>query len=121
VINLQLKDLDPYESFMAFPQDKDGKPMGLIDERFRGMNAKQVFDILKQEQEDEGGGGEGGFDDHDWDGAKELSEEQKKDLEREIDQAIRQGIIANQKVNGKGGGDLERELGDLIAPKVDWR
>ena len=122
VINLQLKDLDPHESFMSMPRDKDGKLMGLLDERFRGMNAKQVFDILKQEQEDEGGeeGGDG-FDDHDWDGAKELSEEQKKDLEREIDQAIRQGIIANQKVNGKGGGDLERELGDLIAPKVDWR
>lgn len=122
VINLQLKDLDPTESFMAMPRDKDGKVMGLIDERFRGMNAKQVFDILKQEQKGNCNcdGGEG-FDDHDWDGAKELSDEEKKDLEREIDQAIRQGIIADQKMNGSSSGGLARELGDLIAPKVDWR
>lgn len=127
VINLQLRDLDPYEVDIAMPKDKDGKVMGLIDERFRGMNAKQVFDILKQEQEQEQGGGggdgegEGGFDDHDWDGAKELTEEQKKELEREIDQAIRQGVMAEQKVKGSGAGGLARELGDLLAPKVDWR
>lgn len=129
VINLQLRDLDPYESDIAMPRDKDGKVMGLIDERFRNMNAKQVFDILKQEQEQkpqggsggDDGEGDGGFDDHDWDGAQELTEEQKKELEREVDQAIRQGIIAEQKVKGSGDGGLARELGELLAPKIDWR
>lgn len=135
VINLQLKDLDPHESFMSMPRDKNGKLMGLIDERFRGMNAKQVFDILKQECQGKGGsGGEqseaeqgsgdqdsGNFDEHDWESAGDLPEETKRELERELDQAIRQGIIANQKINGAGGGDLERELGELIKPKVDWR
>jgi predicted metal-dependent peptidase len=123
VINLMLKDLDPTESFMAMPRDKSGKVLGLIDERFRGMNAKQVFDILKQEYTEcdcDDGDGEG-FDEHDWDGARELTEDEKKDLEREIDQAIRQGIIADKKVNGDGAGGLARELGELVAPKVDWR
>jgi predicted metal-dependent peptidase len=119
VINLQLKDLDPHESFMSMPRDKDGKLMGLLDERFRGMNAKQVFDILKEE--DEGGEGGDGFDEHDWESAGDLPEETKRELERELDQAIRQGIIANQKINGNGSGDLARELGELIKPKVDWR
>jgi predicted metal-dependent peptidase len=125
VINLQLRDLDPYEVDIAMPKDKDGKLMGLVDERFRGLNAKQVFDILKQEQKNGGGGGdgegEGGFDDHDWDGAKELTEEQKKELEREIDQAIRQGVMAEQKAKGSSAGGLARELGDLLEPKIDWR
>lgn len=135
VINLMLKDLDPNESVIAMPRytEDTGNPkarkgdfMGLVDERFRGMNTKQVFDILKDEQEESGGQGDGdgeggGFDEHDWDGAKEMSEEDKKVLEREIDQAIRQGLIAHQKNVGKGGGGLDRELEDLMAPKINWR
>jgi len=132
VINLMLKDLDPEGKTIQMPkwkQDmpklkvKKGDPMGLIDERFRGMNAKQVFDILKQEQE-EGDGGEGegdGMDFHDWAESQGLSEEEKKQLEREIDQAIRQGQMAHRKVAGKGAGGLDRELDELLAPKVDWR
>ena len=121
VINLMIVEMDPNEVTVAMPQ-KDGKPYGLLDLRFKGMNTKQVFDILKKEQEEGGGGGGGGgFDDHDWDGAKELSEEDKKILEREIDQAIRQGQIAHNKVVGKGGGGMHRELGDLLTPTVDWR
>jgi len=133
VINLMLKDLDPNESVIAMPRytedtghpkAKKGDFMGLVDERFRGMNTKQVFDILKQEKKDDdsGGSGEGeGFDEHDWDGAEGLSDEEKKELAREIDQAIRQGLMAHQKVAGKGAGGLDRELEDLLAPKIDWR
>lgn len=122
VINLMLRDLDVHESFMCMPRDKDGKYIGLIDERFRGMNTKQVFDILKKECKGNGGsGGEQGFDEHDWESAGDLPEETKRELERELDQAIRQGIISNRKINGTGGGDLERELGGLVTPKVDWR
>jgi len=129
VINLMLKDLDPTESVIAMPRFPVGHPlagkvMGLIDERFRGMNSKQVFDILKQEQEEGGSGGdggEGGFDDHDWQDAKDMTEEEKKELEREIDQAIRQGMMAQQKIAGTGAGGLDRELADLLEPKVNWR
>ena len=148
VINLKLKDIDPSERTIAMPKWADGelkgKPMGLVDERFRGMNAKQVFDILKQEKKDRGDGnpcddgdpsdqeggksrgsnGNGtseGFDDHDWDGAKEMTEAEKKELEREIDQAIRQGVMAHQKIAGTGAGDLDLDLLELLEPKVDWR
>ena len=120
VINLMIVEMDPTEQVVAMPK-KDGKPYGLLDQRFKGMNTKQVFDILRKEQEEGGGGGEGGFDLHDWDGAKELSDEDKKVLEREVDQAIRQGQIAHQKVHGKGAGNMDRELGDLLEPTVDWR
>ena len=121
VINLQLVDMDKDELLLAMPKRPDGKPLGAIDERFRGMNAKQIFDMLKEEQEEGGGGGGEGFDEHDWEGASSLSEEDKKQLEKEVDQAIRQGIIAEQKVVGKGGGRMGRDLADLVEPKVDWR
>jgi len=136
VINIQLKDLDPNETVIAMPRYPQGhklggKPMGLVDERFRGMNAKEVFDILIKEKGQGGSGGSGGagnpsdgdpeFDDHDWDGAKEMTAEEQKDLAREIDQAIRQGIMARNKIAGTGGGGLDRELEGLLEPKVNWR
>jgi predicted metal-dependent peptidase len=121
VINLQLLDMDKEQSVIAMPT-RAGKAIGLVDERFRGFNTKQVFDILKEE-EPEGGYGSGGdgFDEHDWQGAKELSEEDKKAIEKEVDQALRQGVINHNKIAGKGAGGLNRELGDLLEPKVDWR
>lgn len=129
VVNLMLKNADPEGSVITFPVHKKGpmkgQLMGLLDERFRGMNTKQVFDILKDEQEKKGGGGngaggEGGFDEHDWDAAKDMTEEEKRELERDIDQAIRQGIVASKKA-GVGAGDIDRELKELMTPKVNWR
>jgi predicted metal-dependent peptidase len=96
----------------------NGKEIGLLDEKYRGMNTKQVYDLLKQQQD--GGGGEG-FDEHDWEGAEGLSDEEKKELAREIDQALRQGAMAHEKMNGKGAGGMSRELDDLLKPKVNWR
>jgi len=118
VINLKLKDIDPDGKYMRMPM-KNGKVVGLIDEKYRGMNTKQVFDAIKQEYGEGGGGGEG-FDEHDWDGAKEMTDQEKEELHREIDRAIRQGQIAAKKA-GLGAGGLDRELGDLMEPKVDWR
>lgn len=150
VINIQLFDMDQGETVLAHPRNpKTGKFLGCFDTRFRGMDAKQVFDILRQEQEqpdgpcregeegDEDGGdnpvrGKGGnglqrndrqadgnsLDDHDWDGATDgLSEQEKQQLERDIDHALRQGAI----YAGKVGGNMTREVGELLAPKVDWR
>ena len=132
VINLQLLDMDKERAVIAMPM-KAGKAIGLVDEKYRGMNTKQIFDLLKQDKENgegmfgegqplEGDGdGSGGFDDHDWEGAKELTEEQKKAIEKEIDQALRQGLINHNKMVGKGAGGLGREIGELLEPKVDWR
>lgn len=125
VINLELVEMDKRNDVIAMPV-KGGKAIGLVDARFAGMNSKQVFDILKKEKEEGGkgqggdGGGEGGIDKHDWEGAKELSDKEKKELERDIDSGIRQGLIAQRKV-GSGAGGMSRELGELLAPQVNWR
>ena len=123
VINLEIVTRDPNGTVVAMPK-KDGKTIGLIDRRFAGMNTKQVFDILKKEKEENGGGGGGdgeGMDHHDWEGASELTKDEKEELAKQVDQAIRQGMIAAQKMHGKGGGRMSRELTDILEPKVDWR
>jgi predicted metal-dependent peptidase len=124
VINLILLDADPQHEVIEIPT-KDGKPFILLDEQYRGMNTKQVYDLLKKDKggedgEEGGEGGDGGFDHHDWEKAKELSEGDKEKLVKEIDRAIRQGQIAAKRV-GSGAGGLPRELGDLLEPQVDWR
>lgn len=128
VINLILHKTDPQEQTIAIPR-KDGKIYGLLDRKYEGLNTKQVFDLLKQEQEQGSGAGQNGegnetgegFDEHDWEGAQELTQEEVKELEREVDQALRQGQMTAQKLAGKGAGNMHRELGDLLEPQVDWR
>lgn len=135
VNNLAILARDPGESVVAMPK-LNGKPMGLADPRFKGMHAKQVFDILKKEMppqgqgqgqpgqgqgQGQGNGQGGGLDEHDWKGAQGLSKEEKDQLVKDIDQAIRQGQITAQKMHGKGAGDMDRTLHDLLYPKVDWR
>lgn len=101
VINLELRDLDPEGKFISMPVFREGenrgKVMGLVDEKYRGLNSKQVFDLLKEEYGNDGGDVGDGFDEHDWDGAQNLSDEEKEKLARDIDQAMRQGLMAQQK------------------------
>ena len=53
-----------------------------------------------------------GMDDHDWEGAEQLTEEEKGDLGREVEEAIRQGAL----VAGKLGSGGARELEALLKP-----
>jgi len=105
------------------------------------MDAGEVFRILEKEgkgkrkgengddnneqgdgddSEDNGGedsNEEEGFDSHDWDGAEEMSDQEKKDLERDIDQALRQGAI----LAGKMKGGVPQQVKDMLESKIDWR
>jgi predicted metal-dependent peptidase len=83
VINLQIRDYDPQGDDVEMPLDADGKVMGLIDEKYRGMDTAQVFRLLDQEYGDgEGNGSGGGFDEHDWENA---SEGDKEEIANEIE------------------------------------
>lgn len=118
VINLQIVDAG-----------HELPPGGCLSERFRGMDSLQVYRLLKQEKQDGGGGdsGEGqpgqggeqpeGFDEHDWEGAQEMDEPERQKLVKEIDRALREGSM----LMGKGAGKTPRELGELLAPQIDWR
>ena len=132
VINLKISD-DNKDGFAKMPQ-RDGKAVGAIDERFRGMDSAQVYNMLKQENQSQGGGGSGGgdgdsgdgsetgipesgLDEHDWAGAQELTPDQRKALDRDLDEAIRQGAL----IAGKLGSGGDRDFAQLLQTKVDWR
>lgn len=132
VINIKLTD-DNKDGFAVMPS-KGGKAVGAIDEQYRGMDSAQVYKLLMDkygkdsgdgEGDGEGGGDSGtgisapksGLDDHDWEGAQEMTAEQKQSLARDIDEAIRQGALAAGKL-GHGG---NRDLDELLQTKIDWR
>lgn len=145
VINLQIRDADPYEKEVAMPRDpQTGDYLGLLDEKYKGMDTKQVYDLLMQEQEGESGGKgqdgggnghsssggngdgqndngsgspDGGLDEHDWDDAKEMTQEEKEELGREIDSALREGAMLAGKMKGR----VPRGIDEILHPKVDWR
>jgi len=58
-----------------------------------------------------------GFDSHDWGGAKDMTADEQREIQREVDEAIRQGAL----VAGKMGSGGARSLDELLQPKVDWR
>ena len=116
VINLQIRDYDPNGDDVEMPMDAEGKVMGLIDEKYRGMDTAQVFALLVEEH-GEGGEGAQGFDEHDWEGAKEATPEEREEIANEIERALRQGSI----LAGKMGGDVSREFSELLTPKIDWK
>jgi len=82
VINLQIRDYDPSGYDVEMPTDADGEVLGCIDEKYRGMDAHQVFLMLEKEaKEQQGGGGQGksgkGMDEHDWENAQEGTPEEQ--------------------------------------------
>ena len=138
VINLEIVDENP-DDFCKLPA------CALLDVKYRGMTTAQVANALHQDQQQQqqqqkdgnsiptgsgtpdntppeegqsaGGNKSGGMDDHDWDGAKEMTADEQSQLAKEIDEAVRQGALAASKM-GKGG---NTDFGDLLKPQVDWR
>jgi predicted metal-dependent peptidase len=121
VINLQIRDYDPSGNDIEMPTDANGEALGLIDEKYRGMDAHQVFLLLEKEEESggrgNGGGGGQGLDEHDWENAQEGTPEEQEQVAKEIEGALRQGAI----LAGKMGGNVSREMQDLLTPKVNWK
>lgn len=108
VINLFIHDSDPSGTNVKLPAG------ALLDERFRNMDIGEVFDVLMKEGAGQGQGGS--LDEHDWDGAAELTDEEAEKLAEDIDAALRQGAL----MAGKLGGEMPRGLEEMLAPKVRW-
>lgn len=114
VINCKIVDADAGDKFLVMPTK------GLLDFKYRGMDAAQVFNLLRKDQQDgkgKGKQGDGGFDEHGWEEAEALTEAEKRELAQDIDEAIRQGAL----VAGKTGSGGDRVFGELLEPQVDWR
>ena len=113
VINIQLADGDGGTGFIKMPK------VGLLDAEYRNMDSAQVFHQIYDSlpEGDDGRGVGNSLDDHGWEEAEQLSEEEKGDLEREVEEAIRQGVLVAGKLGSGGARDLE----ELLKPQIDWR
>lgn len=125
VINLMIMDGD--NNFVSLPEG------ALLDPKYKGMDAGTVYRMLKEEAK----GGtinvktvgdpdgkdvpvvevSNGLDEHDWEGAEGMSNEEKETLAKDIDQALRQGAI----LAGKMSANVPREISEVLQAKVDWR
>ena len=113
VINVKLVD-DNKDGFATMTGQLT---KGCFNEKYRGWDPARVYKDLPSTPEGEGGNGGDGFDVHDWDGAEGLSTQEKNELTRDIDEAIRQGAM----IAGKVGNGADRELTELLKPQIDWR
>lgn len=121
VINIETVDENP-DGFATMT----GKlAEGCCDFKYRGWDAAQVFHDLKRKREEQGGGNggdgsgdyDGSFDQHGWEDAQDMTAEEKRDLARAVDEAIRQGALLASK-SGTGG---DRSFEELLAPQINWR
>lgn len=112
VINVKITD-DNTDGWAKMPQG------GYLNTKYRGWDSAAVYADLDDNcgGDGDGGDGHGGFDEHDWDGAEALSEDEQRDLARDLDEAIRQGAL----VAGKTGSGGDRDLAELLQPQVNWR
>jgi len=98
---------------------------GCHDPKYKGWGTAKIFwDIYDPDaanDQPQGGkpddGHPQGFDQHDWEGAKDMTPDEQREIAREVDEAIRQGAL----VAGKIGDGASRSLDELLKPKVDWR
>ena len=97
---------------------------GLYDQRFHNMNMREVYRILKKEQEEEGGSGKGDstsgggdyeFDEHDFDSG--MNPDEAKEMDEKIDRALREGAL----LAGRLGADVPRSISESLEPQVNWR
>jgi predicted metal-dependent peptidase len=102
VINLQLLDMDAGRGFIKMPK------VGLIDEKYRGMNTAQVYRAMPHSPQQ-------GFDEHDW--IEDLTDAEKRELFDDIDRSLHQGALQAARLKGKGN----RAFEELLEPQVDWR
>ena len=134
------KACDYLINYLLWEADQQGQTItmpkiALFDIQYKGMNSKQIYDLLrKQKQQPKGQGtpqqgqaqgvaqGQQSLDEHMWEEAEGMSDDDKKKIEEQVDAAIRQGIIAHNKKNkGNDAGNMYRTLQEVLMPQVDWR
>lgn len=83
------------------------------DPAYNSMDEVQIFNKLLRDRPSP----RESLDYHDWDSAGQRSEEDNREIERKIVDAVRQSEIASRMAGGK----TDRWVHDLIEPKLDWR
>ena len=108
VINLELNN-ENSDGFAVMPS----KFPGCANPEFAGLSAGEIYHKLEGDDSNK----DQGFDEHDWEQAQSLTEEEQKELTRAVDQALRQGLLAAQ----KSGSASSLNIGDLLEPQIRWQ
>lgn len=148
VINLQIIDSDPHGTVVTMPRNPDGTLLGLLDEKYRDKDTKQVYNLLKEEYGGGGDGGKGGSggqtdngsgspsgsgqgdegnDNHGGSGENfddhdwAGADELSKEEEEQLSNDIDNALREGAILAGKMKGKVPRGIDELLHPKVDWK
>ena len=115
-INGQIVAENRVDGFAKLP---DG---ALYDSKYDGMLEGEIWKLLYEGGDDgksyDPSNSEGGLDEHDVEAFEKLSEEEQRELTNDIQEAIRQGLLAAEK-SGKAGNKTLEELVEVVIPWED--
>jgi predicted metal-dependent peptidase len=89
------------------------------DPQFHDWSVRRVYEYLKKEKENGGGGGrpQESFDEHSDELVESAGAEEIKEISDKVDEAIHQGGT----LAGRFGVKIPRVIQDLMKPDIDWR
>lgn len=95
---------------------------GLYDAKYHNWSVREIYEDLKKQQKQNKDSGQGEslgktLDEHDFENAQSMTDEEAKEMSSKIDKALREGGI----LAGRMGAKIPRVIGDMLEPKVDWR
>jgi predicted metal-dependent peptidase len=95
---------------------------GLYDAKYHNWSVREIYEDLKKQQKENKDSGKGEslgktLDEHGFEDAQSMTDEEAKEMSSKIDKALREGGI----LAGRMGAKIPRVIGDMLEPKVDWR
>jgi predicted metal-dependent peptidase len=140
-VNQIIKDTDDTWAFVEPPpstQYPNPGPKWLQNDKYRGWGVKRIYDDLAQQKQQcqkngpgkgqgqgnktyqPGSGAEGdqgNLDGHMHDMAEKMTQEEREELARQMEQALREG----SNLQGQLKGNVNRAVQEFLEPKVNWR
>ena len=95
---------------------------GLYDIKYHNWSVREIYEDLKKQQKQNKDSGKGEslgktLDEHGFEDAQNMTDEEAKEMSGKIDKALREGGI----LAGRMGAKIPRVIGDMLEPKVNWR
>lgn len=99
----------------------------LIDAKFKGMSAEKIYDLLKQDQGDDGngGGGSGQPQPQEWGNVEDqgggMSEDQIKSEEATINAQVVMAVNSMKTEAGKLPANIKEIIDEMKRSQIDWK
>ena len=95
---------------------------GLYDAKYHNWSVREIYEDLKKQQKQNKDSGKGEslgktLDEHGFEDAQNMTDEEAKEMSGKIDKALREGGILASRMGAK----IPRVIGDMLEPKVNWR